>query len=472
MLLLALEGFAAATLILSVTHVAARQVKIASLRHLVRLGGMVALLLLPLFTAFFPSQFVLRMAPPVAVPGASSPPISTHAIGWLLPGMAALWLVGALALLARGLVGAYALKALSRRRQSHPFDPAKLASWSARAGLCSDWRLYLSTDVQTPISWGIFRPTVFLPEQCAAWTADQLDAAMLHELSHLRRRDGVAQAIALICCALYWPHPLVWAQARALRADAENAADDAVIVSGIKQSDYADLLLRVAAGVGQTRSFAGLEFSMAERSGLDARIQSILAPNPLRSGVTKMQILKTALFGTAAALVFALARPSFADMQPTPLQPAESPAANTLSRPVTQNELPALGDKAVKAKPAAGAGPVRHARRSRRTDVLSPADSAHIGEAVGNAVHEAHIGDIVAKAVNDAHIGEAVAKATSEAQISEKVSAALAEAHLSEKIAAAMKEVQPKIDAAVARAQRAAQAAEGAPPATQSAAPQ
>jgi len=453
LLLLGAETLAAATLILSVTRGVAARMRVAGLRHLVRLGGLVALLLLPL-AAFCPSLFVLPLAsPPTAVAAAATPQAS--ALGWwLLSALACLWLTGALALLVRGFSGAFALSMLLRRSKPHNFDTATLATWTAQAGLGDDWRLRLSAEIETPISWGIVRPIVLLPEQCADWSAPQRDAAMLHELAHLHRRDGLAQAIALFCCALYWPHPLVWMEATALRADAECAADDAVIVSGVKQSDYADLLLRVAAGVSEPHAFAGLEFSMAGRSGLEARIQSILVPNPSRSGVTKMQIRKTVLFGTAAALVFALARPSFAEMQPAQTQPAAAPTSNALPRPVTQSDLPPEpAAKTVKAKPAAQTGNTRRMRL--RTDAPSPADTAHIGEAVAKAIDAAHLDEIIAKAVNDAHIDEAVARATNDAQIGEKVAAALAEAHIDEKVAAAMKAAQPKIEAAVARAQRA-----------------
>jgi beta-lactamase regulating signal transducer with metallopeptidase domain len=474
LLLLGTEALSATTLILGVAHGVAARVRHAGLRHLVRLGGLVALLLLPLFAAVFPSEFVLpATSPPTIVAAAAAPHAST--LEWALFALACLWLVGTLALFVRGISGAFALRALVRHSKPHGFGPGRLGAWTARAGLDGDWRLHLSAEIDIPISWGIVRPTVLLPEPCADWPVPQLDAAMLHELAHLRRRDGLAQAIALICRALYWPHPLVWMEAKALRADAENAADDAVIVTGVKQSDYAELLLSVAAGVNGPRSFAGFEFSMAERDGLEARIQSVLAPNPSRSGVTEMQVLKTALFGTAAALVLALARPSFgADLQPAPLQPAE-PAmsgADALPAPITHSELPPPSSGAPSGSTRRTVSPATSAARHARASRTAAAPSAlgdHIGEAVAKAVNEAHIGDVVAKAISDAHIDEAAAMATNDTQIGEKVSAALAEAHIGEKIAAAMKAAQPKIDAAVARAERAAQAAQEAAPAVQAA---
>ena len=458
LLLFGAECFLAATLIPGVTGALAARAGQAGLRHLVRLGGLAALLLLPLFAALFPSEFVLHAAAPASASAAGPAPASAHILGSLLIGLAALWLAGTLALLVRGLAGSLALRSLFRRGESSPFDTASLASWAARAGFKDDWRLRLSAEIETPISWGIIQPTILLPQHCVAWTAAERDAAMLHELAHLRRRDGLAQALALFCCALYWPHPLVWAQARALRADAEEAADDAVILSGVRQSDYADLLLRVAGGGREQAAFAGLEFSMAGRGGLETRIRSILASNPSRSGVTKMQILKTSLFGTAAALVLALARPSFgADQQTAPLPPPE-PSAAAMPAPVPAPQAAPF------APSRRSTGATRHTGRVRAD--AQPMPDVHIGETVARAISEAHIDETIAQAMAgahidekvatamaDAHISEKVSAALAEAHISEKVSAALAQAHIDEKIAAALKSAQPEIDAAMARMQ-------------------
>lgn len=477
-LLFGAEAMAAATVILLITRACAALAGCASLRHLVRLGGFAALLLVPPFAAIFPSKLVLRAGPAAMTASADASHASPHLVGWALIGLVGLWAVGALVLLVRGLAGALALHAVRRRSRAHGFDAERLAHWAARAGLAGGWALRLSAETETPLSWGIFRPIVMLPEQCVEWEAEQLDAAMLHELAHLRRRDGLAQAVALLGCALYWPHPLVWREAKTLRADAEAAADDMVILSGVKPSDYAELLLQVARDAMRRPSFAGLELSMAARPGLALRIQSILTPNQSRSGVTKMQIFKTASLGAGAALLLALARPSIAaDAPPAPLPPpapaaiapsatkagTPAPVTENALPPVTQNALPRPSGhhRSVRAEtsrhPAAapdGAGDAITATVAKRL-----AD-AHLDETVAKAVAEAHIAETVTKKLADAHLDETIAKAVADAHIGETVTKALAEAHLDEKIAEALKNVQPQIDAAIARAQR--QAQEGA----------
>ncbi len=432
-LLFAGELALAATIILFAAHALASFSPRASLRHLVRLGGLAALLLLPL-AAFLPSVFVLQAGAPVAANANAAPDHAAHALAWVLIGVAALWAAGTLALLARGIAGAWALAMLHRRSRVHGFDTKRLADWAERAGFHGGWTLRFSAAVETPLSWGIFRPTILLPEVCADWDRGALDAAMLHELAHLSRRDAVSQALALMCCALYWPHPLVWVQARSLSADAETAADDAVIGAGVRPSDYAALLLHVAAG-GRT---AALGMAMAGRGGLEARIQSVLASNLSRSGVTKMQILKTASFGLGTVLLFALTRPTLAAdpaaPQPTPVVGAQPlPTAAPSPQPDAQpSDQPS--DQVVPARPARRARIGANAQQQNRTHVDVEVDAALAGANIDQKIADAHIGEKVAAALAQAHIGEKIAEALAKANIDQKI----ADAHIGEKIAEAL----------------------------------
>src|SRR6185437_11207026 len=114
----------AATFILLATRAWAGHVENASLRHLVRLSGLVALVFLPLFAALLPSEFVVRAGTPEIVGAPASPGASISIVAWFLVGLAALWLAGMFALSVRGLVGAYAFRAIVRRAKLHPFPAA------------------------------------------------------------------------------------------------------------------------------------------------------------------------------------------------------------------------------------------------------------------------------------------------------------------------------------------------------------
>ncbi len=103
--------------------------------------------------------------------------------------------------------------------------------------------LFQSREVRVPMTWGLRRAVILLPAAADAWTEDERRMVLRHELAHVRGADWAFGLAARFACALYWFHPGVWWIARALRRDAEQAADDRVISSGVARSDYAELLI-------------------------------------------------------------------------------------------------------------------------------------------------------------------------------------------------------------------------------------
>ena len=107
-------------------------------------------------------------------------------------------------------------------------------------------RIAHSDAVESPLTWGFLRPTVLMPRSARAWSRAKRDAALAHELAHVRRGDWLVHVVAHGICALFWFHPLVWFARRQLALEAEHAADDAVLATGIAPSAYAELLLELA----------------------------------------------------------------------------------------------------------------------------------------------------------------------------------------------------------------------------------
>jgi ElaB/YqjD/DUF883 family membrane-anchored ribosome-binding protein len=208
------------------------------------------------------------------------------------------------------------------RRDSvdNPFDESELPELASGR----KYALRVSNAECGPITWGLLRPVVLLPRKSLFWPGERLHAVLLHELAHVHRRDSLSQMLSLVACALYWPNPLVWLGARALRREAEMAADDAVLVSGMAPSEYAGELLHVAAEFRAQGLSASMPLSMAAPSALSARVQSVLTPTKQRSGVTSMDVLKMAAVALLATSALVAARPSLAQDVP---QPPAAPAA-------------------------------------------------------------------------------------------------------------------------------------------------
>jgi hypothetical protein len=146
--------------------------------------------------------------------------------------------------------------------------------------------------------------------------------------------------LSLLVCALYWPNPLVWLAARSLRNEAEVAADDQVIASGMRPSSYAGELLQLASEFRSRQpALAGMPLFMAAPSALEARVKSVLAPTQMRSGVTSMDVLKIGGIAIMAAAALTFARPSFAQEEATPPAPA-APAVESAPLPAVAQTAP------------------------------------------------------------------------------------------------------------------------------------
>lgn len=329
----------------------------AALRHLVWLGAFAALIAVPLLTIVLPSQIHFMLAAPslsqpliqaddialaasatVAAPiAAQSAPATAVAapeaqpfspdLGFAARVIALFWLAGVAVIALRGGFALLGLRALKRRSRVHVFDHVDLPEGRYEIRIAREPNNF------GPVTWGILRPVVLLPFQAQFWSRERLQAVLMHEAAHIRRRDSLSQLLSMIACAIYWPNPLVWAAARSLRAEAEMAADDSVLASGVRASAYAGELLQLASEYrSREPALAGMPLFMAG-SALEARVKSVLAPTPQRSGVTKMDVLKIGSVAVAAAAMLTFARPTFAQEEasapPAPAAVAVAPLPPT-----------------------------------------------------------------------------------------------------------------------------------------------
>lgn len=83
-----------------------------------------------------------------------------------------------------------------------------------------------------PVVDGVLRPQIWLPDGInRLLTKPELDAVLLHELTHARRRDNLIWLIHEIGLCLLWFHPLVWVTGSRLALYRELSCDESVIQS-------------------------------------------------------------------------------------------------------------------------------------------------------------------------------------------------------------------------------------------------
>jgi beta-lactamase regulating signal transducer with metallopeptidase domain len=79
-----------------------------------------------------------------------------------------------------------------------------------RLGVHKDVRLGLSKEAPEPLLRGIVRSTLVLPSHLSSsLSSAELEAVILHELAHLRRRDNLLGSIAHLISLAFWFHPLL-----------------------------------------------------------------------------------------------------------------------------------------------------------------------------------------------------------------------------------------------------------------------
>jgi beta-lactamase regulating signal transducer with metallopeptidase domain len=199
--------------------------------------------------------------------------------------------------------------------------------------------LYRSRSATMPVTWGVVRPMVVLPEGADSWPEDRRRAVLLHELSHVARSDCLTQLLAGLACALYWFHPGVWYAARRMRVERERACDERVLSAGTSGPAYAAHLLDLARHCRATIRAPLVALHMARPSQLEGRLLAVLAGSPDRRTPTRLGIAAA----TAAAMVLTLPLSA--------LQPAVADVTADAPSAMEERAEPSLAASAVLSAP-------------------------------------------------------------------------------------------------------------------------
>ncbi len=114
-----------------------------------------------------------------------------------------------------------------------------------------------------------------LPAAALDWSEERRRYALTHELAHIGRGDYFSASIARLACAMHWYNPLVWYAASQAHKLQECACDDAVLRAGGVASEYAQLLVDVAARSAGVCGSLRPAMGMAQCSPLHDRVKAI-----------------------------------------------------------------------------------------------------------------------------------------------------------------------------------------------------
>ena len=162
-------------------------------------------------------------------------------------------------------------------------------------------RIFVDT-CGTPWTWGLRPPVIVLPQGFDGWSTQRQQAAMAHEMGHVRRRDWLIDVASEWLCIMFWFQPLIWLTWRRQRGFAERACDDVVLNGGGDACDYAETLLAVARSNEVPRRLDSLPMGMAGGpSTLSVRIEAVLQINTRRRPMNSTKRWTFALFGLMIA---------------------------------------------------------------------------------------------------------------------------------------------------------------------------
>jgi len=154
----------------------------------------------------------------------------------------------------------------------------------------------------TPWTWGLRRPVIVLPQGFDSWSIERQQAAIAHEMGHIRRRDWLIDQIAEWLCNIFWFQPLIWITWRRQRVFAERACDDVVLAGGGDACDYAETLLAVARENGTPKRSDRLPMAMAGDHGtLAVRVEAVLQLDARRRPLTSSKRWSFAVLGLTIA---------------------------------------------------------------------------------------------------------------------------------------------------------------------------
>lgn len=262
----AIAGVAWLALRLSRTHHAA-------VRFVVWLAVLLTIGLLPLMTAVWRSISTNTTNAAGAPAGLINVPESWAS--YVFVG----WAVFALFGIARIGVGLW--QVLRLRRSCVEVDASGLDPEVAQLIRDQRIRLCVSDRVVAPAAIGFMNPTVLIPRWLLAeLSPSQLRQVIIHECTHLQRRDDWTNLAQKIVAALLFFHPVVWWIERKLTLEREMACDDAVLVGGGDPRSYAECLVRLAEKSFMRRGLALAQAAVGRLRHTSLRVAQILNGQP------------------------------------------------------------------------------------------------------------------------------------------------------------------------------------------------
>ena len=172
-------------------------------------------------------------------------------------------------------------------------DQAALEPARRRTGCDREAELYRCSGIHTPMLMGFRRPVILLP---ADVPAGSLEAALAHELTHLKHRDTWYMLLMTLARCVHWFNPLVWLMVRTARRDMELYCDYDLLNGQGEEARRAYGRAILDQMTGRDRGFSGLTTGFSgSKKEVFARFRAMMDTAPKRKGRALLALAAAAI---------------------------------------------------------------------------------------------------------------------------------------------------------------------------------
>jgi len=144
---------------------------------------------------------------------------------------------------------------------------------SVAMGIARDVKIWLSELVTSPVTIGYLKPIILIPVAAINnLTPHQIEAVILHELSHIYRYDYFLNLILSFIKTVLYFNPFVKLLVKSVEKEREHSCDEMVLQFQYKPGEYASALLRLE----QNKHRQMVMAAAGKNQDLLHRIESIL----------------------------------------------------------------------------------------------------------------------------------------------------------------------------------------------------
>ncbi len=105
-----------------------------------------------------------------------------------------------------------------------------ISDFQKQISLKKNISLYVSSDLSSPMTCGVFSPKIILPKDTLSnLSFKNLEHIFMHELIHIKKYDVFFSNLGIIICIIHWFNPLVWIGFLKSKKDCELACDEEVL---------------------------------------------------------------------------------------------------------------------------------------------------------------------------------------------------------------------------------------------------